>query len=166
MFEIWYHGECNDIGNWRERLLTSLGPDEHGRTPGPQMITKWREEDAWDQRADARNAKAALALDNSAIKERVEMLKVHAKIGKDLSQKGVDYLRDNDLSTATEAIRAIVEGTNLERQSAGYADFLARITQATDEQLDRELKKFMGSGEVIDAESTDVTDEHQEEPQP
>ena len=155
-FRAWYQAERPTMSKLRELL----NPDSRGRIPELSVIGHWKLDDDWDARADALDGNAQIQLDNQSIQARIEMLQKHAQMGKELSDKGREYLSKNGFDTGAEAIRAIIEGVKLERQSAGYAEFLARIADASDEDLNKELQKMLTKGsDFIDAEVKDTNDE-------
>jgi hypothetical protein len=159
IFNIWYQAECPPI----TELVKIIPADNDGRMPDLPTVGRWRREDGWDEHADALNGQLAVKTDQIAINERLEMFQKHAELGKELSQRGKEYLEQHGLDTGAEAIRAIVEGTDLERKSIGYAELYKKIINASDDELNDMLKKYLGDGKVIDGEVKDV-DANKSEP--
>lgn len=152
MFNIWYQAECPPM----TELVKIIPPDEQGRTPDPPTLRRWHNLDGWDEHADALNGQLAVQTDQLAIQERMEMFKKHAELGKTLAQKGEEYITEHGLSTGAEAIRAVIEGTDLERKSLGYAEFFNKIVNASNEELDKQLKRLTGGGDILEGEAKDV----------
>ena len=152
VFNVWYQNECPTIPD----LMTIIPPDDDGRKPDIVTVNAWSRNDGWQEHADALNAQLSVQTDQMAIEKRMEMFKKHAELGKLMSGKGEDYFKEHAPETATEAIRAITEGTKLERESLGLAEAYDKILNASNEELNSRLKKLLGGGEIIEGEVKDT----------
>lgn len=137
-------------------VVMSLFPkDEQGRTPSRIVVEqKWLPE--WRQRADALDADSSNILDKNLIAARVQMLEEQAAAGKKLQKMGFDYFEEmNGIHDDSVALRAIVQGVEMERNSRGLAVALQRISSMSDDQLQSELNKQLArykesSGDIVD----------------
>jgi len=152
-FAAWYAaGQPRSL-----KLLSFIPEDRHGRKPNPSTIRKWqRGEDGWNARAKALNIKTQESLDIILIEKRVEMFERHAETGAQMADMGMEYLTADEgggIKSDQSAIRAIKEGTDLERKSLGISEMLRGITSMKDSQLLKLVGEFESENEdVIDAE--------------
>jgi hypothetical protein len=81
-------------------------------------------------------------------------------MGQQMADKGMEYLEKEGLDSDSAAIRAIVEGINIEGKNRGLADALSRVFSMSEKEIDVELKKMLttkgGDDGIIDLESSDV----------
>lgn len=154
VFYTWYNNNRMEPS----ALIKAIDSYE-GRKPNRQNILEWINQESWHERADELDQKAIVVMDTDAIQKRVEMMKQHAEIGREMTQKGRDFLKVSGVSSGTEAIRAIVEGTRLERENTGYEAFFMKIATADEETLKKELAKFTEKGDVIDVRPDDIQEE-------
>ena len=158
-FYLWVENGCT----FGRDLLDKLPKTEKGNRPNLITLQKWSEDHGWVERADALNAEASLALNKTAIERRVEMYEKHAKIGEELIKMGREFLNkqieNGGIKSENAALRAIELGVSIEEKSVGFADLARKLGDMTNEQLDRELQKLLGTkkdAEFIEGEATDV----------
>lgn len=122
-------------------IVKLLVPDEHGRIPSKPIIISWRQEMGWDLRADELNARVSLVSDEQLIAMKVLMLKEHAEKGKELSDMGMNFLRQSisKFDTSSAAVSAIIKGAELERNSLGLSEALLKISKMTEEELKKSI---------------------------
>lgn len=116
-------------------------------TPSLQTIQLWISED-FRPRAEELNKAVTLELEGRLVKEKVEMLHRHAIIGHKITDKALDYLDKNEFTTAGQALRALVEGIRIERESRGLPEALEKMAKADDETLLSDVKKLLEKGSV------------------
>ena len=148
-FYLWYKNSRMSL----PELVKILPLDERGKLPHMQSVFRWKQEADWDQWADSLDAKVSEQLDMTVITERVQMYKKHAEMGEKLSQQGISYLEKSGIESDSAAIRAIVEGIDIESKNRGLADALSRVFAMDEKELDKELRKMLTnkSGETDDA---------------
>lgn len=155
VFRIWYnHGKPS------AKQLVKFIPadlDEWGRTPNWSTVESWLE-DFFVPRANELDEEVKRQLDSLIIKEKVEMLKRHAEVGVQMQNMSIEYLNEHrDEISAPAAVRLLVEGIRIERESRGIPAALDKIRDMNDEELMDEIKQLVtGAGvklEDIDASS-------------
>lgn len=155
VFYIWYnHGRPS------AKMLVPLIPinlDEWGRTPNWSTVESWLE-DFFVPRANELDAAIKEKLDGLIIAEKVEMLKRHAEVGVQMQDMAIQYLNENrEEISAPAAVRMLVEGIRIERESRGIPAALDKMQHMTDEQLVQEVKNILTSTnttlEELDANS-------------
>lgn len=152
-------------------LLGFLPADEYGRKPTSAKIRTWRDE-GWHRRADELDRQVHQEMQKYAIETRVAMLKRHADLGRQMQEKGVDWLSEHEPDKAGDAIRLVVEGVRIESDSVGVSDALLRISKMKDQELSEtigqllnrlsgtERKELLEQGIVsVDIEDVEITGE-------
>lgn len=147
-FYLWYKNTRMSLNE----LVKILPLDDRGKLPHMQSVFRWKQDANWDQWADSLDAKVSEQLDMTVITERVEMYRKHAEMGEKLSSQGMKYLETSGIESDNAAIRAIVEGIEIEGKNRGLADALSRVFAMDEKELDTELRKMLTnkSGEVDD----------------
>ncbi len=157
-FYIWYKNNRCTL----DALVANIAPSEDGRIPTAHVLSLWKNRENWEQRADVLDANVSTELDIEVIEDRIQMFRKHAEIGDKMTQKGMDYLNSETggIQSDSAAIRAIVEGIEIESSSRGIADALSKVYSMSEKQLDDELKKMLtnnaGDVDVIDAKPVDI----------
>jgi len=164
-FRAWYDAD-KPTG---KKILTVLPKDENGRLPNIGSIRKWlRGEDGWNMRARELDVKTRANLDALIIKKRVEMFNRHAEAGAQLADMGLEYLEEHNITSDSVAIRAIKEGTDLERKSLGISELLKSISTMSDSQLQKRAEELasadieLSDGEIIEGVARNVAHDLEE----
>jgi len=155
IFYIWYnHGKPGSMN-----LLPFITPeiDEWGRIPGKYALDSWIE-DEFFPRAIQLDTEIKKQLDALLVAEKVEMLKRHADVGLRMQDMAIEYLNENrEELSAPAAVRLLVEGIRIERESRGIPAALDKIRDMSDEKLMDQIKEIVTSTGVtledIDSES-------------
>ena len=88
------------------------------------------------------------------------------RLANTLADMGIEYLLDSDsggIKSDASAIRAIKEGTDLERKSLGISEWLRDITSIKDSQLLKLVDEYESDNEdIIDAEFEEPVVEKEE----
>jgi hypothetical protein len=151
-FALWYKAGKPTYRELRQMLVDLYGD---GRVPTAPSIMNWRTEDHWDEHADALDGQIEVVQDKEIIQQRQDIIKHMADVGKELVDMGMDYLKKEGIENSADAIRAIGKGMELQDKLLGWAAVFAKLSAASDEDLDKELKKYM-TGEVLEATATDA----------
>lgn len=158
-FYAWYKDGRNKFskegGSYIQRIIPST---DNGRKPQSITVKKWYHELGWEQRADALDAELSKRLDEEAIAERAKLYTEIAEKGKELLQKGYDYIQENDFDTSASAVRAIGLGAEMIAKFGNAADILLAIHDMSNKQIMSEISKILGQSEdeTIDADAEDI----------
>lgn len=154
-FYAWYKDGRNKFskegGAYIQRIIPTA---ENGRKPQSTTIKKWYHEYGWEQRADALDAELSKRLDEEAIAERAKIYTEIAEKGKELLQKGYDYIQENNFDTSASAVRAIGLGAEMIAKFGNAADILLAIHDMSNKQIISEISKILSQSDsdTIDAE--------------
>jgi hypothetical protein len=94
-------------------------------------------------------------LSNTLVAEKIAMLQRHAKVAVEMQTMGLEYLRENGVGGARNAIQLLVEGLEIERGAVGAPQIAARMLNLSDEQLVAELTDLITNSPVIDVKPND-----------
>lgn len=146
VFYIWFnHGKPG-----AHSLLPYISGDmdEWGRIPTLSLLSQWITDD-FKPRAEKLDQAIKEKLDALVISEKVEMLKRHADLGTRMQNIAINYLNENlDELSAPAAVRLLVEGVRIERESRGIPAALDKIRDMSDEQLMEQIKGLMTGANV------------------
>jgi hypothetical protein len=117
--------------------------------PVVMTLSRWINE--FKVRAEALDTIVAQTMTEKATKEKVAMLERHAKIGNQLQQISFEFLDNPEnqkkLNMST-ALKMLVEGIRIERESLGLPNIIAKISDTSDEKLMDEINQLLGSAEL------------------
>jgi len=83
------------------------------------------------------------------ISEKIEMLKRHADVGLQMQNMAIEYLNENrDELSSPAAVRMLVEGIRIERESRGIPAALDKMMNMTDEELMKEVTGLIEKGSL------------------
>jgi hypothetical protein len=155
VFYIWYNHGKSAATSLIKFIPKDL--DDWKRLPSKKALDGWIT-DEFIPRAKELDDAVKNQLDALLIKEKVEMLKRHAELGVSMQNMAIGFLNENaDTLSAPAAVRLLVEGIRIERESRGVPETLDKITRMTDDELMDQVKQLMTAGDVtleeIDADS-------------
>jgi hypothetical protein len=152
-FLIWYKAGRVSI----KKLLSLLPPNEDNRTPGLHTLQTWNDKEGWALRADSMDADVAREIEQTAIKEKIAMIRRHAATAMLLIQKGEEFLKTVGITKSADAVRAIIQGMEAERVSRGLQISLGEIEGLSDENLVQFVEKKLSlAASASDVEDADV----------
>lgn len=140
----------------------SLPSDDSGNKVSLSTLEHWINQYQWDARADYLDAEVAHKVENQAVQEKVEMLKRHADIGKTLQDQGTAYFKEHPVNNPSIALKMILEGAEMERESRGLPDALLKISQLSDETLESTVQKLLARVKPDEAIMATISDESSE----
>ena len=111
-------------------------PEDWNGAPAVDTIRIWIK-DIFRPRAEDLDKRLAQEIEGRLVQEKVELLYRHAEIGRKMQKKAMDCLDlidPKDLST-NAAVRLLVEGTRIERESVGMPQAIEKMINASDEDL-------------------------------
>lgn len=152
-FYLWY-----DNGRTVGSKLLSILPEVDGRKPGILTVKDWVVSKGWIERADALDAEVSREKDRIMIDKRKKMYEEQVVIADELLAKGREFLKDGGIRTGAEALRAIDLGLATKRISVGASEAYEKISQMSDEDIAKELRKLIGK-RPVDEDSINVIPE-------
>lgn len=153
IFAAWYSNNKPSVS----KLVGLIPDDEQGRKPSPSLISKWMVDGDWYIRADILDEQASTSLEQILVRDRVEMFKKQAEMGRLLQEKGMDYIKSEDFKVnGMTALRMVIDGAQLEKESVGLTVALTRIYALDDKQIQDEIKKLLSQAEKDDVIEGDV----------
>lgn len=142
LFTLWYSMGKPPV----RRFMPKIPPDDTagGIIPEAATVAKWILSD-FQERAKVLDAQVMEQINQRLIAEKVEMLNRHAEVGLVMQNMALEYLREHkeDLGI-TPAVRLLVAGVEIERQSRGIATTVEKITRMSDAELDEEIQRLIG----------------------
>lgn len=107
--------------------------------PALSTLQAWTTD--WKERADELDQQAKDQFTSEVIGNKVNMLRRHAALGKELQDIGLDWLRKNrDDLTANTVARLIKDGYEIERASVGVPEALEKMLATSDEELIKQIE--------------------------
>lgn len=126
-------------------------PDREGRSPALKTINKWYKD--WVVQAEELDQQARDVLNATVVAEKVEMLKRHGKIAKEMQQMAINALEEeHTVLKASDAIRLLVESMRIERESVGIPGAIEKIMEKSDEDLLLDITKLLDKGTLAPME--------------
>lgn len=158
VFTIWYNA-----GKPNERVLYNmLTPDpKNDSIPSRNTLIGWIRED-FIFRAEDLDKQVMDQVNANLVAEKVEMLRRHADTGKEMHRIATEWLETNvDELTASTAIRLLVEGIRIERDSVGLPEALKKMMSMNDEELLEEVQSLISNApaSLLPATSSEPTNE-------
>jgi len=132
-FLLWYNEGKPSL----HAFYPGMTPDENGNIPA-ELTVKQKWYPIWQREAEVLDAQVKGELEKRLVKEKVEMLSRHARLGRQMQDIGLDFLTnpDNvDEITSNTAVRLLIAGIEIERESTGLPDALEKMMNRSDEQL-------------------------------
>ena len=143
VFAQWY-----SLGKISMKRLTKMTPDPidfglaTGR-PSEHTLLKWRT-DHFLERAARLDEEVTRQLSERLIAEKVQMLNAHAAIASEMQMMALAYLRASpDKLNSNTALRLLVEGVRIERESRGIPRTLEKMSEKSDEDLLAQIEDML-----------------------
>jgi len=156
LFMMWYKAGKPEITSFCRKYLIE---DENGHTPTKERVTVWANREGWRERAGVMDAEVSRELENMAIQEKIAMFKRHAEIGKTVMEKGFDFLETEGFDKASDALKAIFDGAELEKASVGIPQALLKLSSMTDTQLSSLIENLIGGKDMAELLSPEESDD-------
>lgn len=131
MFMLWY----NNGKPIPSKFYNMMTPNDEGEIPTRGTVTTWISSNFKPQ-SEILDNQVRTALERKMIKEKVEMLSRHAELGRKMQDIGIEFIegKEDELTSAT-AVRLLVAGVEIERESRGIPEALENIMNQSDEKL-------------------------------
>jgi hypothetical protein len=104
--------------------------------PAEGTLRQWIK-DSFEERAAVLDKQLANEIEGRLIQEKVEMLYRHGEIGRTMQNRALEKLETveiEDLPTSA-AVRLLVEGVRIERESVGLPQALEKMINSSDEDI-------------------------------
>lgn len=145
VFYIWYNE-----GKPQSKRLQDLIPipeTANGRKPSLNALHNWTKD--FIVRAKTLDDGVRESLNNALVQTKIEMLKRHVAIAKEMQEIGIGWLKNNiGELTGASAVRMATEGIRIERESVGIPGALQRMSEKTDEELLQDVVKLLEESKI------------------
>lgn len=152
LFMIWYRAGKPNVYT----LLNIIPENADGRKPARLTLRDWIT--VFYQKAEILDQAVRDEMNNRMILEKIEMLNRHAEVAVEMQKKSLDYLRSDksDLNSAA-AVRMLVDGIRIEKESRGIPKILSKMAGMTDDDLLKEAEKLLLRSPITEIETIDNT---------
>lgn len=147
-FWTWYRG-----GKPAMTTLAAMAePTAEGERPSTISLNKWAKDGQWESRAQVMDLQVRSQIERMAVREKVEMYQRQAEVGKDLIEKAMAYMEDEewDFRTPANALAAIKYGSELERKTRGVSDAIAKLSELDSDKLDETIVSLLNAARPED----------------
>ena len=144
-FLLWYNS-----GRPGGKKLGQMIPANWGKDiPTSITLGLWINGEWFQSQAEELDKQVSIELETRLVKEKVEMLSRHADLGVYMQDMAKDYLDANESAlSANAAVRLLIEGIRVERESKGIPQALEKMMSKTDEELLEEVKSLTEGAQV------------------
>ena len=139
MFLLWYNHSRPSM----PIFYPMLTPDESDHTPERSTVRSWLVQ--WKPQAEVLDDQIRAELEKRMVKEKVKMLSRHADLGKQMQDLGIEFITDpdnKDSLTSATAVRLLVAGVEIERDSRGLPEALEKLITQSDEKIMDRIKEL------------------------
>jgi hypothetical protein len=132
-----------------------MGLDKYNR-PSVKTLNAWMKE-SWLPRAEELDKEAMDKVNQQLVAEKVKMFQRHIAIAQKMQNKALDILDATVDINSNTAVRMLVEGIRIERESIGVPAAFEKYRDMSDEQLIKEFQEMVkkSPSKMITAESED-----------
>ena len=144
-FLLWYNSGRPGGKKLRQMIPANWGEE----IPTSNTLHLWVNGEKFQSQAEELDKQVSIELESRLVKEKVEMLSRHADLGIYMQDMAVDYLKSNESSlSANAAVRLLIEGVRIERESKGIPQALEKMMNKTDAELLEEVKSLTEGAQV------------------
>lgn len=159
VFTIWYNsGKPTSAQLFSKLVADGVKEFQSKSIPTKNILHKWITNE-FQSKAIFLDNEVARKLEKDLITRRVEVLNAHAEIGNELYKMGMDYLRENGIGSARNALTAVIEGLRIEKENTGTPVKFAELQSLTDDQLMEEFVKLVTSRSKIISIEPNIDDQ-------
>ena len=117
--------------------------------PTEETLRLWIKGERFQSLSEDLDKQVSIELESRLVKEKVEMLSRHAKLGVYMQDMATVYLEGHkDSLSANAAVRLLIEGIRVERESKGIPQALEKMMSKTDAELLEEVKELTEGARV------------------
>lgn len=149
IFTLWYNSGKPSAERLYSIIITeNIKEVLSGEIPTKSTIDRWIKKD-FEAKSTFLDNEAMKSIEKSLVGNKIQMLKAHAEIGKELYAMGMDYLREEGLGNSRNALTAIIEGMRIETESSGASVKFNELSKMTDEELLGEFSKIVQGSKIV-----------------
>lgn len=145
-FKIWYNAGKPGASDLYTRIpfpKTNLG-----NKPTKTTLNNWVSALFYPRAVDM-DKKVEETVNNALVSSKVEMFQRHIEMGRKMQNLAVKYLEGHeDELTASAAVRLLVEGLKIERESISLPGILEKINKMSDEELIEATTKLIQDSDL------------------
>ena len=120
--------------------------------PAATTLAKWIKND-FIPKAEKLDEAIWEAMQHRLTNEKIAMMDRHAKTGMVMQEMALNYLEENsEKLRVSNAIRLLIDGIRIERESAGIPRALEKMAKSSDEQLMKELESIIKDSSITSIE--------------
>lgn len=138
-------------------LIDLLEEDENGRKPEPVTIGSWKIKYGWDNRSSTILAETQKQTDRQLVQVRMDMMKRHAELAKDVEDEAWQYLKETGFDSSASAVSALFKAIDEEKKSTGMGIALAQVFTMSDEDLQKQMNRLIMRVRGVDEENEEHT---------
>ena len=130
VFWIWYNNQKPSAS-----ALYNLVPEHLGNKPSRIALYNWVK-DTFPAKAEPLDNAVQMEMQARLIKSKVQMLERHTQISERMQEIGFNVLEENEEEISiANAVRLVIEGVRIERESRGIPEMLGKLAEMSDEKL-------------------------------
>jgi len=156
-YMLWYNSGKPSA----EVLYRALRPDPNsGIKPAVSTIRTWIK-DSFIPTALETDERVADEVNQAMVSQRIEMLDRHAEIAKEMQEMALEYLRENGLGSARNALTALIQGVEMEHNARIIpTDILSKLGTMSDDKLLETFTDMLNGGQILEIlPNTDATED-------
>jgi len=155
IFMLWYNsGKPTSSRLYAEIVNQDIRENLSDEMVSENTLRKWIRED-FEAKATFLDDEVAKNIEKQLVSDKIHTMQVHAEMGRKLQVIGMEFLEENGLGNARNALSAVLEGMRIEKENSGTAIKLAELDKLSDEELLAELNKLVQDSEIVAIEPND-----------
>lgn len=145
-FQLWYNAGKLTAADLYE--IIPIPETNFGKKPSVQSLTQWIHNDFVNRSVELDKG-VQETMNKALVAAKVEMLQRHITTARRMEDIAMEYLEGHkdDLTTAA-AVRLLVEGVRIERESTGIPGMLDKMSKKSDEELLEMVKQLVQESPV------------------
>lgn len=142
IFYVWFEAGKPGASSLRKIIQPLQGTT---LVPSVSILHKWIHEE-FQSKAEELDIQITQTFNDQVVASKVEMLQRHIEIGKKMQEVAIGWIESNlESMNPNAAVRLLVEGLRVERESAGIPEALEKLTTMSDEDLLQEINDLISN---------------------
>lgn len=150
-FNAWFLHGCPSAS--QTPGILSDAPD--GRRPTASTISHWIESYQWELRAQELNAAALAKVNDALVSTKADLLKSQFETAVALAKKASEQILAEKIDNSNAAVQLYFKATAEARTVMGISEFMQKVGQMTEAQLQNEISSRLERLGVTDPIPTD-----------